>query len=310
MRQLFRVPKTRLWGVALAAVTAVVSGFAVFINAYGVRSWKDAGVSSATYTTFKNLLAAVLLGVVAYAVARRSRGGVVRPSTASQWRRLTLVGIIGGGIPFLLFFEGLARASSGQAAFIHKTLLVWVALLALPLLAERISAVHLGAMALLVAGQAVLVGVDQIGFGMGEAMILAATLLWAVEVIVAKKLLADLPASTVSVARMGIGTVVLVAWTAISGGFASLGALSASQWGWALVTGAVLACYVGSWYAALARAQAVDVTAVLVFGAVVTALLDTGVRGLALPSSLGLILVSMGAALAVAAAARTARQKA
>jgi drug/metabolite transporter (DMT)-like permease len=309
MREIIRIPKTRLWGLALAAVTAVVSGFAVFINAYGVKSWKDAGVSSATYTTFKNLLAAGLLAMIALVMARRSRTGLVRPTTASQWRRLTLVGVIGGAVPFLLFFEGLARASSGQAAFIHKTMLIWVAMLAIPLLAERITAVHLGAMALLVAGQASLIGVDHLRFGVGEAMILGATLMWAVEVIVAKKVLADLPAATVSVARMGIGSVVLVAWTAITGGFGSLPALSASQWGWALVTGAVLACYVGTWYGALARAQAVDVTAVLVFGAVVTALLDTGIRGLALPSALGLTLVTMGAVLALAAGARTARQQ-
>ncbi len=119
------------------------------------------GASSATYTTFKNLVAALL--------PRRHRlrrgpprpAGSLRPRTASQWRRLGLIGVIGGGVPFLLFFEGLARASSGQAAFIHKTLLVWVALLAVPFLAERITAVHLGAMALLVAGQAYLTGVER-----------------------------------------------------------------------------------------------------------------------------------------------------
>ena len=39
MRQHVRIPKTRSWGLALAAATAVVSGFSVFINGYGVRSW-------------------------------------------------------------------------------------------------------------------------------------------------------------------------------------------------------------------------------------------------------------------------------
>ena len=310
MRQHVRIPKTRLWGLALAAATAVVSGFAVFINGYGVRSWKGAGASSASYTTFKNLAAALFLGAIAYGVARRAPSRSLRPQNASQWRRLGLIGVIGGGIPFLLFFEGLARASSGQAAFLHKTLLVWVALLAVPLLAERITKVHLGAMALLVAGQAYLTGVSGLRFGAGEAMILGATLLWAVEVIVAKRLLADVPAPTVAVARMGIGAVVLVGWTLVTGGFASIGALTITQWGWAVVTGAVLTAYVATWYGALARAHAVDVTAVLVFGAVITAALETGIRGVPLPSAAGLVMVAAGAALAVLAAARAARQKA
>jgi drug/metabolite transporter (DMT)-like permease len=61
------------------------------------------------------------------------------------------------------------------------------ALLAVPLLRDRIGPWHLAAIALLVWGQAVLGGgVRAIGFGTGEAMILAATVLWSVEVIVAK----------------------------------------------------------------------------------------------------------------------------
>jgi drug/metabolite transporter (DMT)-like permease len=310
MRSHVGIPRTRRWGLALAAVTALISGFAVFINGYGVRAWAGAGASTAAYTTFKNLVAALFLGAIAYAVARRSPASAWRPQNASQWRRLALVGIIGGGVPFLLFFEGLARASSGQAAFIHKTLLIWVALLALPLLAERLTALHVGAMALLVAGQAVMTGVGGLAFGAGEAMILAATLLWAAEVIIAKRLLADVPAPSVAVARMGIGAIVLIGWTAVTGGFASLGALGAVHWGWALVTGLVLTGYVATWYGALARTHAVDVTAVLVFGAVVTALLESGIRGAALPSAAGLAMVTVGAMLAALAGARAARQKA
>jgi drug/metabolite transporter (DMT)-like permease len=310
MRSHVGIPKTRRWGLTLAAATALISGFSVFINGYGVRAWAVAGASTAAYTTFKNLLAALLLGALAYAAARRAPAGSLRPQNASQWRRLALIGVIGGGVPFLLFFEGLARASSGQAAFIHKTLLVWVALLAIPFLGERLNALHFGAMGLLVAGQAVMSGVGDITFGAGEAMILAATLLWAVEVVVAKRLLADVPAPAVAVARMGIGAVVLIGWTAVTGAFASLGALTLTHWGWVLVTGLALTGYVATWYGALARAQAVDVTAVLVFGAVVTALLETGVRGAALPSAAGLAMVTVGAILAALAAVRAARQKA
>ena len=146
---------------------------------YGVRSWAGAGASSASYTTFKNLVAALFLGALAYGVARRAPAGSLRPKNASQWRRLGFIGVIGGGVPFLLFFEGLTRiasASRRRPAFIHKTLLLWVAVLAVPFLTERLTALHLAAMGLLVAGQAYLTGVGGIRFGAGEAMILGATL--------------------------------------------------------------------------------------------------------------------------------------
>ena len=98
-------------------------------------------------------------------------------------------------MPFVLFFEGLARASSTEAAFIHKTLVIWVALLAVPLLGERLSWAHWAAIALLLAGQAVLVGeAGTVTLGSGELMIFGATLLWSVEVVVVKRLLASLAA--------------------------------------------------------------------------------------------------------------------
>ncbi len=112
-------------------------------------------------------------------------------------------------------------------------------------------------------GQAVLSGgVGGLRPGGGEAMILGATLLWAVEVIVAKRLLAGLSPLTVGVARMGLGVVALLGWLTVMGRAGDLAGLQARQWGWALLAGAILAVYVAGWYAALARAQAVDVTAV------------------------------------------------
>ena len=54
--------------------------------------------------------------------------------------------------------------------------------------------------------------------------------------------------------------------------------MTGEQLGWVLATGVLLACYVGTWFAALARAQAVDVTAVLVLAAPITAGLSAAVE--------------------------------
>jgi len=282
----------------LALGTAIISGFAIFINSYGVRAWAEEGLSTATYTTAKNMVAALLVGGLLFLFsARKSSEGFTRPTRRSQWLGLAAVGLIGGSIPFLLFFEGLARASSSQAAFLHKTLLIWVVVLAVPILKERLSIGHVAALGLLVAGQLTLAGgITDLALGGGEIMVLGATLMWSVEVIVAKKLLSGMSALTVGTARMALGAVVLVGYGLATGAFAGIAAIGFEQWGWALATGVVLSGYVATWYSALARAQAIDVTAVLVFGAVITATLRSGFEGAALaPSGIGLALVAVGA---------------
>jgi drug/metabolite transporter (DMT)-like permease len=292
---------TRAAGVALAFVTACVSGVSVYVNAKGVARFDDATV----YTTAKNAVAGAMLLALALPLLFAPRTPTERaalPRTRRHRLGLVVIAVIGGSVPFVLFFEGLSRATATQAAFIHKTLVVWVALLAVVFLRERLRPLHVLAIGLLMAGQMVLVpSVGVVTFGIGEAMILAATLLWAVEVIVVKRLVVGLEPRTLAAARMALGTVVLVAWIAVSGRTTELLSLGADQWGWAILTGALLAAYVVTWYAALARAQAVDVTAVLVFGAVVTALLAGAADGVPL-DGLGLVVITVGAALAAGAA--------
>jgi drug/metabolite transporter (DMT)-like permease len=282
---------TRATGIALAFVAALISGVAIFVNGHAVKHFGDATV----YTTAKNAVAGVLL----LAFAAPLLGGPRSQAPTIRRHRLGLlaIAVIGGSVPFVLFFEGLSRAEATQAAFIQKTLIVWVAILAVPLLHERLGWPHFAAIALLVVGQAWLVGdVGAVVFRSGESLILAATLLWAVEVIVAKKLLADLDSRVVGAARMALGTVVLLGWVVVSGRADELFSLSGDQWRWALLTGLILAGYVTTWFAALARAQAVDVTAVLVFGAVITALLSRWADGVAFDLA-PVILITAGAIL-------------
>ena len=300
-----RLP-ARAAGIGLAFVTACVSGVAVYVNAKGVARFDDATV----YTTAKNVVAGVALLLFALPLLARPRPWAARaawPRTGRQQLGLLTVACIGGSVPFVLFFEGLARASATQAAFIHKTLVVWVAVLAVVLLRERLGPLQLAAIGLLMAGQVLLVpSVGVVTFGTGEAMILAATLFWAVEVIVVKRLVVGLEPRTLAAGRMALGTVVLLAWLAVSGRGAALTGLGASQWAWAVLTGVLLAGYVATWYAALARAQAVDVTAMLVFGAVVTAVLSGAADGIPL-DGLGLVVITVGAGVAAAAALRGRR---
>jgi drug/metabolite transporter (DMT)-like permease len=282
-------------GIVRAFAAATISGVAVFVNGYGVRAVPDATV----YTTAKNLVAAVLLVLLAVAVA--ARNATPRPVTRRpQWTMLAAVAVLGGSVPFVLFFEGLARASSTHAAFVQKTLVVWVAALAVPLLGERLRPLHVAAMAMIVGGLVALDGgLRGFRLGEGEVLVLAATMLWAIEAVIAKRLLAGTPPLTVAVARMGGGVVLLAAWLAATGRLTALGHLGARGWLWSALTGTILAGYVVAWFAALARAGAIDVTAILTVAAVITAGLSTVVRGTALSTSslAGLALIAGGAAL-------------
>jgi drug/metabolite transporter (DMT)-like permease len=281
----------RATGVAFAFAAALISGGAIYVNAHAVKHFGNATV----YTTAKNGVAGVLLVALALA-PRRQISTVLRGRTPLA---LVAVAVIGGSVPFVLFFEGLARSEATQAAFIQKTLIIWVALLAVPLLHERFGLPHALAVVLLVVGQAALAGqLGTVAVGSGEVMILMATLLWSVEVVFVKYLLAWIDPRTLAAARMALGTLLLIVWLAVTGRVDDLTRLGTSQWLWVLLTGVLLTGYVATWYAALARAQAIDVTAVLVFGAVVTALLSGAVDGTSIDLT-GTILVTAGTALVV-----------
>ena len=314
-------------GVQMAGLTALVSGLAVFVNSYGVH----AASSPTVYTTAKNLVAALLLAALAAGglwVRRRGRaplsaGWVAgtrlscpestgeRPSAGwPRWARLAgigYVGIVGGGLAFALFFQGLSKMPATPAAFLHDTLVVWVAALAVPFLGEKVRTGHLVALGLLVVGQVVFLGgIGHLAANRGAALVLGATLLWAVEVVVIKALLKGMSAAALSLARMSIGALALLG--VVLAGPAGLPAVfSALGSGWVLLTGLLLACYVASWTAALARGRALDVTAVLVASVPLTAAFQA-MAGATVPAPqlLGIAAILAGAGLMAASRPRTA----
>jgi drug/metabolite transporter (DMT)-like permease len=261
-------------GLALAGTTALVSGVSVFLNATAVRSVGD----PVLFTTLKNGVAALILVALALALVPRPVSTVAALGTRTKLGLLAL-GVVGGSIPFVLFFTGLASASAPAAAVIHKTMFAWVALLAVVLLRERLGLLQLGALGVLLVSQLLIQPPDGISWTSGETMIAIATGLWAVEVIIAKRVLRGVPSPIGAVARMGIGLVLLVAYLTWTGGLAKLGGLGMEQWAWVLGTGLLLSAYVATWYAALRRAPATAVTAVLTVAAPITAALQLVANG-------------------------------
>lgn len=261
-------------GLALAATTALVSGVSVFLNASAVRSVGD----PVLFTTLKNGVAAVFLVALAATIVPRA-GATLRSLDRRSLASLVALGVIGGSIPFVLFFTGLASASAPAAAVIHKTLFAWVALLAVVFLRERLGLLQVAALGALLTSQLLIQPPDGITWTGGETMIAVATAMWAVEVVIAKRLLATVPSPIGAASRMSVGLVLLVGYLVFSGGFGGIGALGLEQWAWVLGTGLLLTAYVATWYAALRRAPATAVTAVLTLAAPLTAALQLVANG-------------------------------
>ena len=253
--------------IALALGAALISGISNFLNKAGVTAVAD----PVLYTFLKNGLVAVLLLSVLIFTARWRE---IKALTKPNWFKLVAIGVVGGSLPFALFFTGLSMTSAVSASLIHKTLFIWVALIALPFLGERLGKIQWAALGLLLVGNFFLGAWQQLTFGTGELLIFIATLLWAVENIIAKRALRQLSSLLVASARMILGSALLLVAVIAQGGLAALGNLSFEQWGWTVLAAVLLLGYVISWYAALQRAPATVVASLLVPASLVTSLLS------------------------------------
>src|SRR5260370_26544422 len=252
----------------LAFGAAIVSGISIYVNKFGVAQVSDPFV----YKTVKNGVGVGgLLAAAGLVVSWKERRGL----TPAQWVAWIGLGVIGGGMPFLLFFQGLSSAPAASASLLQKTLFLWVALLAVPLLGERLGSWQVLGLAMLALGQFLLQPLAHwSGWGSGETLILLATLLWAVQTILAKKLLGWMSSQTAAFGRMGIGALVMWGFLAFTGRAGTVFTLNGTQWFWIAITAVFLMVYVWTWYGALKAAPATLVTSVLTIGAIITILLS------------------------------------
>jgi len=256
-------------GVWLAVVAAIISGIAVFVNKFAVGVITPPLIFTAT----KNFGVGLLIVSVLLVTGKWKQ---VKALKRGELIKLGLIGVIGGSIPFYLFFTGLAQTSAAGAQIINKSLVLWVALLAIPLLKEKLSLLQVAAVAVLFSANAFVGGFTGLKFSNGELMVLAATMLWAVEHVIAKKVLATVDPDLVTGARMGLGSVILVVAAQVvkPGAIFAFTSLNSVQWMWMVATMATLLTYVMVWYRAIKLAPVSLVASVLVGATLVTNLLS------------------------------------
>lgn len=253
-------------GLILIFSTAVISGFSIFINKYGVSV-----INPYIFTFLKNIVVALMLSGFIFLI-RDWKSLIVL--TKKQWLQLVLIGLVGGSIPFLLFFKGLSLTSAAQGAFIHKTMFVYAAILAVIFLKEKISKEFLIGALLLLFGSLIALKTLPISFGKGDLFILLATILWAVENLISKYVLKELSAKTVAWARMFFGSFFIFIYLVLTSQIGLAAGLGAGQIIWILITSVLLFGYVYTWYSGLKRVPLSVAAAVLIFGSPITTLLS------------------------------------
>lgn len=250
-------------GLYLALATAFFSGIANFFNQFTVRYVGDALV----FTTIKNILVALLIISVLVTFKKLPK---IKKLNSKDIALLILIGVIGGSLPFYLFFTALAKMPAINAALIHKSLVIWVALLAIPFLKEKLSTLQLFAIVAVFWSNLAIGGFKGFAFNTPEFMVLAATILWAIENVIAKIALKRIDPDILTASRMGIGSVILLAATVLIGKGQMLFILKPDQLFLTLLSTLILFGYVTTWYRALKYAPIILVATVLTLATLVT----------------------------------------
>lgn len=293
-----REPSARNTGIVLVLMTAAISGVSTFVNFWAVQ-----GTTSDAFVAVRNTAVAGALLVVAVAAS----GGRLPRLSRRDAARLAVIGLVGGAVPFVLFFRGLQMAATAggaaTATFGYRALFLFAAVGAVVYLKEAVPrrwAIGAGA---ILAGNFALLSLTVPLWSDGTALVLAATALWAGEYALSRRALSDLPATTVAWGRMGFGAAFLLVWLLATSGPAAASSLTGDQWVWVAVSGALLAAFVSTWYAGLARLDLASATALLALAFPITwALGALSGHGPVTPlAAAGAAAVALGAVAAVGA---------
>ena len=133
----------------------------------------------------------VLGGALLVPLARRRALGPVPPGRRPRplsWREVLLVGLLQTTALYGLAFLGVQRATAGASALLLNTNPVMVALLAWPMLGERLGRASLTGILLALAGVATVSFRSGLGSPLGIFLLLGAALAWASASIVIKRM--------------------------------------------------------------------------------------------------------------------------
>jgi len=208
-----------------------------------------------------------LFGAVFSAVVLGMRGDLPLLVRGAAGRRLALVGALGTGLAFQLFYAGASRSSAIETVLCLQIEPAYSLLAAWLVLGHRPTARRVVAIGVLLLGIALAVADRHVVASAGVWLLLATPLCWQVSHLIVLRGLVGITPTVLTGARYLYGGVVLVAWWLFSGGLADLPKAATLPTLLPLLAfqGVVLS-YIGTlfWYQAVTRLDLARSTAIVV----------------------------------------------
>ncbi len=252
-------------GFLYAFIAAIISGVAIFYAKVSVTK-----IDPLILTTSRNFFAGLLLLIpFIYSMKKENKSKL----SVKHLGKLLVISIVGGSIPFFLFFSGLKLVGPQTANFIQKSLFIWVGIASVLILKEKTNIFYWLAFILIFLAN-FLISPQKLSLDQGVVLIFMATILWSAENIVVKKIINDISESTLAVFRMLAGSAILFLITFSLGKTSLFLSLNPGQILMIAVGGTILSFYVYFWYKALKYISASLVTLILTFSLVVGNILN------------------------------------
>ncbi len=291
--------KKETFGTILALLTAIISGFAIPLNKIFVS-----GLDPVIFTAIRG----VVVGIIFFFLASAQTKFQFKKIRKVSWKWLIAIGIIGGGLAFLAYFTGLSFTTAGRAAFIHKTLPIYITIFAFIFLKEKVGKKQGLALLVMLIGTFILMStqINPATFwtdpAFGDILVLIGTILWGVENTIAKHaMLKEESNWTVSFARMFIGGIFLFIIAFSVGKAGVLLTLSTQQIINVIISTGILFAYVFSWYWSIRLINVSKAAAILLISPVISLVLSVIIFGESAPlmQLIGSAFILIGAAFVV-----------
>ncbi len=260
--------RREILGTSFAITAAIISGFSIPLNKIFVVA-----IDPLAFTAIR----CIAIGVVFLFISSFKSG--ISPAKIKKlpWKLLIAIAATGGSFAFLLFFSGLKLTTSGRAAFLQKTMPFFVVLLAFIFLREKISRKYAAAIIAMAAGAIILYSASISPAEMwqdpalGDALVIGAAFLWAVESVIAKKAMKSGADNFIaSFARMFFGGMILLGFAVLAGKADLLLSLNCQQIINISASTAVLFWYVLFWYWSIKMINVSKASAILLLAPVVS----------------------------------------
>lgn len=284
------------FGYVFAALAALTSGVAVYVNSLGVKTFSDPVLYTALKDGFVGL---VLLVPLVFSTGWRAE---YRRLDRKTWAWMIALALTGGSVPFALFFSGLKLTTAATGAVLNHFQFVLVALFAVIFLREKIRPAMWAGFGVLLLGTMLGTNLHALKWNDGAWLIGASTVLFAIDFVIAKHLLRGLATLTVMTARMTIGTAILFVYVIGIGHLGQAAHLNATQWEFVIATGLILLLFTVTTFTAIRHASVSSVLAIGAAAPIITTVLQvagTGTLKVDAGSLAGLAVILVAAAVVI-----------